>query len=726
MLLKIASRYISVFIFFLIIFSFWGNHLIAQTVVIEDAKSRLIGTSVYTLQEPPNKPLSINEVLHTDSFKLNDKEVLNLGLTDAWFWIKFTVVNKTAFNDFILNLDQANLTNVQLFAPDSVGIYAPSVVAGTDHAFQQREISSPGFLFRLTLPENKPVTCYLRLQGHSPLVIPVYLGKAETITENQKIKNVLFGIYAGIILCMLLYNLFLTFSIKEDKSYFWYVLHTLFVGLTQGSFLGFTFQYLWPDSPWLANQSIYIFTCLVSIVGIIFLQVFLNTKEVIPKLNKVFYGFFFLYVVIIALALAGRYVNSYQIMQPTQGFVALYILFVSIKMVRDGYKQARFYLISWSLLMIGIIIFALKDFNVVPYNNFTSTIMLSGSGLQVILLSFALADKINIYKADKEKSQEETLKALQENERIIRDQNVMLEKKVNERTQELRVANDDLNKAMDDLKQTQAQLVDSEKMASLGQLTAGIAHEINNPINFVTSNVNPLKRDVEILMDAVNTIENVGLSDAPFPEKQKQIEEYKEEIDFDYLKIEIAHLLKGINEGASRTAEIVKGLRVFSRLDEDDLKKADINEGLDSTLVIVNNQLTNKIQLVKEYGNLPLIECYPGKLNQVFLNIITNAIHAINKRYGNEPNGILKISTSCNEKSIFIKIEDNGTGMDENTKKKIFEPFFTTKEVGEGTGLGMSIAYNTIKKHNGQIYVNTTVGVGTEFILDIPIIHEMS
>jgi len=150
-----------------------------------------------------------------------------------------------------------------------------------------------------------------------------------------------------------------------------------------------------------------------------------------------------------------------------------------------------------------------------------------------------------------------------------------------------------------------------------------------------------------------------------------------------------------------------------------------MNEGIDSTMVIVNNLLNNKIKVEKEYGNLPLIECYPGKLNQVYLNIISNAIHAIHKRWGDAGGGVLKISTSCNEKSVFVKIEDNGTGMDESTKKKIFEPFFTTKEVGEGTGLGMSIVYNTVKKHNGQIYVNSTVGVGTEFILDIPIIHEI-
>ncbi len=218
-------------------------------------------------------------------------------------------------------------------------------------------------------------------------------------------------------------------------------------------------------------------------------------------------------------------------------------------------------------------------------------------------------------------------------------------------------------------------------------------------------------------------IEKIGLDHFSADEKIKQIEEYKQDIDFDYLKVEIDHLLNGIGEGATRTAEIVKGLRIFSRLDEDDLKKADINEGLDSTIIIINNLLNNRIEVVKNYGNMPLVECYPGKLNQVFLNMLTNAIYAVNKKFGDSAGGQLTITTSANEKNVTIKIADNGTGMDEQTKKKLFEPFFTTKDVGEGTGLGLSIAYNTINKHSGHIYVNSIINEGTEFIMEIPIHH---
>lgn len=238
--------------------------------------------------------------------------------------------------------------------------------------------------------------------------------------------------------------------------------------------------------------------------------------------------------------------------------------------------------------------------------------------------------------------------------------------------------------------------------------------------------MSPLTRDVKLLLEALDNIENIGLSEKSISDKQQEIENYKEDLDFDYLKTEIDHLLKGIHDGASRTAEIVKGLRVFSRLDEDDLKKADINEGLESTLVIMNSAInSSNIKVTKKYSDIPLAECYPGKLNQVFLNIISNAIHAITKVHGESGEGELKIATESRDENIYIIIKDNGSGMDETTISKIFDPFFTTKDVGEGTGLGMSIAYNTIKKHNGQISIQSKPGEGTEMIIEIPIIHQI-
>ena len=683
--------------------------------------SALIGKSVSYLEDPTGKR-SFNDIRNARNFTNLKKDVANFQVSKSTFWLKFTISNKNNTKKNYIEVVQPLLDIADFYYPDNKNNYQVTT-AGLRFPFHQRKYTeSANFLFDLDLKAGEEKTFYLKIKGQEQVLVPVQVVTGESLDAILSSRTLWFGVYCGIILIMVLYNIFIFLSIR-DKSYLYYVLHTLFVGLTQASLLGFTYKHFWPESPWFGNYSNFLFTSLVSIIGVQFLIEFMRLKAQSKKIYITLKVFQAIYVIYIFTALAGYYTNTYGAILPTQSIIAVFILVTSIHMYRQGFAEAKYYLIGWSSLMLGIIIYVAKDFGLLPYNNLTAYSLVYGSVGEVTLLSFALADKINIYKSDKEKSQEEALRALSENERIIREQNVMLENKVNERTLELRVVNQDLNKVLKDLKDAEGQLVESEKMAALGQLTAGIAHEINNPINFVTSNVAPLQRDIDILLKVINDMEELGLSNDPVETKQKKIEEYKEEVDFDYIKTEIAHLLKGINEGAFRTAEIVKGLRIFSRVDENDLKKADVNDGLDSTLILVNNLLANRIELVKEYNDIPQIECFPGKLNQVFLNIISNAIHAINAQHGDKGTGRLKIHTSRSDKNILVKVEDNGTGMDETTRKKIFEPFFTTKDVGEGTGLGMSIAYNIIKKHNGQIHVNSSPGVGTDFTLELPILH---
>jgi signal transduction histidine kinase len=288
-----------------------------------------------------------------------------------------------------------------------------------------------------------------------------------------------------------------------------------------------------------------------------------------------------------------------------------------------------------------------------------------------------------------------------------------LEKQVQTRTKELRKTNQDLNNALDDLKKTQAQLIDSEKMASLGQLTAGVAHEINNPINFVSGNVVPLRRDIGDILEVLKQYEKV-IKELDISGKFDEVEALKKKLDFEFVITEIDNLLDGIGEGASRTAEIVKGLRNFSRLDEHELKYTNINEGLDSTILILHNKLKERIRISKEYGTFKDIMCYPGQMNQVFMNVLNNAQEAI------EGSGEIRIKTWLEDHQVFISIKDNGRGMTEQVKKKIFDPFYTTKDVGQGTGLGLSISFGIIEKHKGKIKINSSPGKGTEFIISIP------
>lgn len=706
-------------ILFLLVLIF-NQRLSAQETIIFRGENIVLGNHISILEDASNK-LNLNDVQKSDAFIPSRVPIPNLKLSNSDFWIKFSIKNESNLNKIILALEYPMLSVCEFYSMRDGKVQSMSY----DDLFSLRKYKHQNFLFDVDLPKGETASYFIRVKSSEQMMLPLVLGPPKEMAEKMLTNDLVWGIFIGLILVMVVYNLFIYISVK-DSSYLYYVAYSLFVGLTQITLSGFTYRFILFDHPSWNHLGIILFPGLAGITGNLFMMNFLQTRENIPKFHKAIYAPLLIYSIAIILRILGYDQASYRAID-IAAITTVFITFtVTISLSIKGYRPAILFLTAFSMFFTGLLLFVLRNLGIVPYNDFSNYTKEFGIALDVVLLAFALADKINTFKREKERSQEETLKALKENERIIREQNVILEQKVNERTLELSEANTELNQTLIDLKEAEGQLVEAEKMASLGQLTAGIAHEINNPINFVTSNVTPLNRDIDILISFISEMEKIGLSDLPAEEKKKQIEEQKEELDYDYLKMEIAQLLKGIHEGASRTSEIVKGLRVFSRLDEDDLKKANINDGLDSTLIIVNNLLSNKIKLEKSYSAIPLIDCYPGKLNQVFLNIISNAIYAINKKFGDHQGGILTISTSSNEKSIFVKIEDNGIGMDEVTKKKIFEPFFTTKDVGEGTGLGMSIAYNTIKRHQGEIQINSTPGLGTEFILELPIVLEIT
>ena len=274
--------------------------------------------------------------------------------------------------------------------------------------------------------------------------------------------------------------------------------------------------------------------------------------------------------------------------------------------------------------------------------------------------------------------------------------------------------NKDLNKLLNDLKEAQQQLIMSEKMASLGQLTAGVAHEINNPINFVSANIKPLKEDLADILECINRYELV-IKENKLESMFLDVQKFKNNTDISFSLQEVNDLLRGIEEGASRTSEIVKGLRNFSRLDQNVIKKANLHEGIESTLTLLHSVYKDKVEIERDYGEIPEVECLPGQVNQVFMNILSNAIQAIPET------GKIFIKTWEENDAVKISIKDTGTGISEETKRKIFDPFFTTKEVGKGTGLGLSISYGIIEKHNGKIEVNSAIGKGTEFVISLPV-----
>lgn len=282
----------------------------------------------------------------------------------------------------------------------------------------------------------------------------------------------------------------------------------------------------------------------------------------------------------------------------------------------------------------------------------------------------------------------------------------------------------ELETAHGQLKSTQAQLVQAEKMASLGQLTAGIAHEINNPVNYISGSIVPLRRDIDSLIELINKYAHVA-SEKGLEGHFEEVEELKEDIDLEYTQEEIGMLLNGMMEGTERTTEIVSGLLQFSRIEEMDKKSVDLHAGLDSTLNLLSSHIKGKVEVVRDYDpTMPIIQGFPGKLNQVFMNLFSNAIQAIEKAEALYPDRAASLSLHteyhADSKVAKIMIRDTGIGIDESILPRIFEPFFTTKDVGDGTGLGLSISYGIIADHGGKIYAENQPGGGAEFIVEIP------
>ena len=378
-----------------------------------------------------------------------------------------------------------------------------------------------------------------------------------------------------------------------------------------------------------------------------------------------------------------------------------------------------------ALILILLICFyrpnkKLKDLvNKISHGDFATEIKISGNG-ELAELGIAV-DRMqkNLKKATEERDNNEKAllddiaKRKQLEIELARHKN-RLEELVKERTR-------DLEETIKRLQETQSQLVQSEKLASLGILTAGIAHEMNNPINYINSSI------ISLEMLAGDLIEVIKLYETINPEniytKLDEVKEFKENISFSDTLEGVTVLSNNIKVGAKKTADIIRSLRIFSRSDNDKLALADINENIDSTLILLHSQYKDRIEIIKKYDKLPMLKCFPGKLNQVFMNLLANAIQAIS---GNGeiiiktlymPSGNSDFKKEC----IFISIQDNGLGIPLEIQNKIFEPFFTTKEIGKGTGLGLSISYGIIEQHKGKMEFTSEVGKGTEFKIYIPI-----
>jgi len=681
----------------------------SDTLVINSNQSHLLTNRYFYELDAPDNNLTIAQVLNNNKFHRVEQTLPALRFSKSTTWVKFNLKNNSEEPLLTIGINASVIDEFDLYYTINTST-APRHLS-PDHTQNLAFINCP------LLPGTSS-TVYLRIRSNASAVVPIKIYSAAAFLESRNIENITTGIIVGVFIVMALYNLLL-FFIVGDYSYLYYVNYIVFLGLSQLLKRGYGTNLLTTDITTLNNYEIPVIRVLLGFSILLFMSQFLQLKQNLKQWYKYYLLLYLFYLVTLVVIVTGMAGIAYNLIAISTAITAISLLMIGAYLyLKSNFKPAKFFLLGWGLFLISLLISVARNKGFMPYNNITANIVIYSSVLELILFSAALAEKINFYRYQKNESQSFALTVAQENERLIIQQNILLESKVKERTEELTKINKSLSLSIDNLTATQKQLIDNEKMASLGQLTAGVAHEINNPINFVGSNIAPLRLDFDELLvlldkydDALNNPDQILFL--------KDLNDYKQKIDLNFIRDEITVLLNGIEDGANRTAEIVNSLRTFSSTDEQVLKTADINKSILNNLLILRSTIPYYIEIRPVFDKLEPLNCYPGKINQLIINLINNSIYAI-KSKDHHSDECIMIITKDYADHITIEITDTGVGMTEETKQRIFEPFFTTKGIGEGTGLGLSIVFGIIEKHRGSIEVTSSPNEGATFIVSIP------
>ncbi|WP_426667813.1 sensor histidine kinase [Mucilaginibacter sp. McL0603] len=688
-----------------------------DTLTIHENETRLLTHQYFLEFEDPTRTYTINDIISNTAFHPISSSLPVLKYSKSTTWIKFIVKNKTTRAFMPITIEQSVIDNFDAyFADPEKGTHIINLTSGIPSRDSKLIKQNNNLINCLIFPDSVR-TIYLRIRSSASGVLPIQISSANAFFKSSDFENIVTGGFMGIILIMALYNLML-FIIVRDLSYLYYISYIIFLGLSQILLRGYGISFFISKKVILGNYFIPFTQILFGYSIILFASEFLQLKQNLKSYFKYYYLLYAIYTIALIAIITGNVRFTNDLITISSSLTAIALLFIGGLLYFKGFSPAKYFMFGWSLFLVSMLISIAYQGGYIVHNAFTSNIIIYSSTLQLMLFSIALADKINFYRRQNNDTQLLSLTIAKENERLITEQNILLESEVNARTQQLIQTNQDLSSTIEDLKLAQMKLIETEKMASLGQLTAGIAHEINNPINFVSSNVKPLRLDFLEIFALMDKYNEAGV----LPDRKEllhQAGQKKQSIDLVFLKEEVLSLLDGIEEGANRTTEIVQSLRTFSRTDELISKSIDINKAILNTLVLLRSSIPYNIEIKPVLNKLPLLNCYPGKINQALMNLINNGIQAI-KAKEQQDNESVMIVTSDYPDYITIEITDTGIGMNNEVKQRIFEPFFTTKEVGEGTGLGLSIVFGIIEAHHGAITVESETGKGTKFTIALP------
>ena len=694
-----------------------------------DQTLRDVGQYVYFYKDETNA-LSFEQIknLPDAAFQKSTSTPLRFGITTASVWLKFAVKNQTDLPLFLAFQSNA-LSALNAFIYDEAGKLTEK------DAFADKELRRANVVLNLG---TSPKFLYVKIRSDFSLQLPLVLSRLAPLSFHYYKLDVKNGLCLGILMAMALYNLFIFYLVK-DRLYLYYCLYILTSLWTMAHLSGLGLL-IWGDYPLITR---FVGVPFVLLSAWLFTVRFLNLDINMPRTYIAIKILCFLIACIIPIDFLNLQVIRGAAQQLLTPISTISMLIVGILSHFQGNKSAKYYVFAWVFFLVGGIITSFSYSGILPFNYFTSNAVLFGACVESILLAFALANRINIYRAESAEAQalafqrleenerlaREQNKSLAENERLVREQNKVLEEKVHERTTELETS-------LETLKATQNQLIQSEKLANLGELTAGISHEIQNPLNFVT---NFSELSVDLVKDLKEEMEK-----SPLTPEGGMIISSKDKAYIDELFADLASNQEKIKHHGRRASSIVKGMLEHSRASSGVRERIDINQLADEYLRLSYHGLRAKDKTFNAdfktdfADSLPKIAVVPQDLGRVLLNLINNAFYAVNQRKQNvgeqnvgevsnladvgayQPTVI--VSTQQIDNQMIIKVKDNGTGMPEGVKAKIFQPFFSTKPSGEGTGLGLSLSYEIVTKgHGGTLEVESTVGVGTVFIVRLPI-----
>lgn len=668
-----------------IIFILFSLTLHAQTILFDGKnESLLIGEQISYTED--KESIFSPELLEADSQKFisSGQKILNFGFNTSSYWIKFYVQNNSGEN-ILLEVAQALLPEAELFFKDAAGKWQ-SYKAGYSVNLNEKLIRHHFQLFPIATGGN---VYYLRVKtlGNS---VPLHLWNEkvyDTKITNQKIT---YGIYTGILCFVMLYNLFLFFSLGKP-GYLHYsslvFLFAFFVSILEG--------YITYFIPGINLGHWFILNPIINQPnGLLYSLFFLEARKYSPRLFK-----YSLYVLAYFLSyiLWHNFLPDMKVI-PLSQLHALGGIFLmaslGISTGRSGNKLGYYYALAYFIFFVIATIEVIYERTGSPSYLFDLSHVSVAIFIEAFLLAYLLSKRFQWEKTEVENARAEAqqllLEKIRENEKIVREQNIMLEEKVEERTRELNVA--------------QLQLIQKEKLATLGQLTAGIAHEIRNPLNFINNFAALTRQRLEELITTDDSSEQSEL------------------------RFEIHQYLEKISHHGRRADDIISGMLLHTRIAGGDRQPSDINLLCEEAINLSYRSVKLKYpgfncNFKKDLSpDLPVVNVIPNDIERVLLNLVNNALYAVKVK--NHPAGSeaeINVSTKIKGREIIISIRDNGNGIPENVLDKIFQPFFTTKPIGDGTGLGLSISNDIIKFHNGNISVKSSPQTGTEFTVALPV-----